>query len=107
FKTGGTNFDAKLRRQSLDPDDLLLAHIGGMDTCARALKAAAKMVEDGVLTDFVAQRYAGWNSAEAKKMLDGTYSLADIAGYVAKANVNPQPKSGRQEYLENVVNRYV
>jgi xylose isomerase len=53
FTTGGTNFDAKLRRQSLDPEDLLYGHIGGMDTCARGLKAAAKMVEDGVLTDFV------------------------------------------------------
>jgi len=107
FATGGTNFDAKLRRQSLDAEDLLHAHVGGMDTCARALKAAAKMVEDGVLTSFVEERYAGWNSAEAKKMLDGSYSLADIAEYVAKADVNPQPKSGRQEYLENVVNRYV
>ncbi|KGF69006.1 xylose isomerase [Hoeflea sp. BAL378] len=107
FKTGGTNFDAKLRRQSLDPEDLLYAHIGGMDTCARALKAAAKMVEDGVLTRFVEKRYAGWDTPEAKKMLDGSHSLSDIADYVANADVNPQPKSGRQEYLENIVNRYV
>lgn len=107
FKNGGTNFDAKLRRQSLDAEDLLYAHIGGMDTCARALKAAAKMVEDGVLTSFVEDRYAGWGGAEAKKMLDGSYSLDDIAEYVTKADINPQPKSGRQEYLENVVNRYV
>ena len=107
FTTGGTNFDAKLRRQSLDPEDLLYAHIGGMDTCARALKAAAKMVEDGVLTGFVEERYAGWNSPEAKKMLDGSSSLADIADHVVKAGVNPQPRSGRQEYLENIVNRYV
>jgi xylose isomerase len=107
FKNGGTNFDAKLRRQSLDAEDLLYAHIGGMDTCARALKAATKMVEDGVLTSFVEDRYAGWGGAEAQKMLDGTYSLGDIADYVSKADINPQPKSGRQEYLENVVNRYV
>ena len=107
FSTGGTNFDAKLRRQSLDPEDLLYAHIGGMDTCARALKAAAKMVEDGVLTGFVEERYAGWNGAEARKMLDGGFSLAEIEAWVRKADINPQPKSGRQEYLENIVNRYV
>ncbi|MCZ4291841.1 xylose isomerase [Hoeflea alexandrii] len=107
FSTGGTNFDAKLRRQSLDPEDLLYAHIGGMDTCARALKAAAKMVEDGVLTSFVEDRYAGWNGAEAKKMLDGGFSLAEIEAWVRKADINPQPKSGRQEHLENIVNRYV
>ncbi|MDP3526509.1 MAG: xylose isomerase [Hoeflea sp.] len=107
FSTGGTNFDAKLRRQSLDPEDLLYAHIGGMDTCARALKAAAKMVEDGVLTRFVEKRYSGWDTPEAKKMLDGSHTLSDIADYVVRADVNPQPKSGRQEYLENAVNRYV
>jgi xylose isomerase len=107
FSTGGTNFDAKLRRQSLDAEDLLYAHIGGMDTCARALKAAAKMVEDGVLTSFVEERYAGWNGAEAQKMLDGGFSLSEIEEWVRKADINPQPKSGRQEYLENVVNRYV
>jgi xylose isomerase len=107
FSTGGTNFDAKLRRQSLDPEDLLYAHIGGMDTCARALKAAAKMVEDGVLTSFVEERYAGWNGAEAQKMLAGGFSLAEIEAWVRKADINPQPKSGRQEYLENIVNRYV
>jgi xylose isomerase len=107
FSTGGTNFDAKLRRQSIDPEDLLYAHIGGMDTCARALKAAARMVEDGVLTSFVEERYAGWNGAEAQKMLDGGFSLSEIEEWVRKADINPQPKSGRQEYLENVVNRYV
>jgi xylose isomerase len=107
FKNGGTNFDAKLRRQSLDAEDLLYAHIGGMDTCARALKAAVKMVEDGVLTGFVEDRYKAWGGAEAQKMLDGSFSLGDIADYVTKADINPQPRSGRQEYLENVVNRYV
>ncbi|MFZ2100911.1 MAG: xylose isomerase [Oricola sp.] len=107
FATGGTNFDAKLRRQSIEPDDLLIAHIGGMDTCARALKAAAKMVEDGVLTSFIEDRYSGWNVPEAKKMLDGGFTLEEVEAWVRKADLNPQPKSGRQEYLENVVNRYV
>jgi xylose isomerase len=107
FTTGGTNFDAKLRRQSIEPDDLLLAHIGGMDCCARGLKAAAAMLEDGVLSDFVEDRYAGWAGDEARKMLGGDYTLSQIADYVEMSDVNPNPRSGRQEYLENVVNRYV
>ena len=107
FTSGGTNFDAKLRRQSIDAEDLLIGHIGGMDCCARGLKAAAKMVEDGALQKPLDERYAGWNSAEAQKMLRGEYTLEEITAKVEKDNINPEPKSGRQEYLENVVNRYV
>jgi xylose isomerase len=107
FTTGGTNFDAKLRRQSIDPQDLLIAHIGGMDCCARGLKAAAKMVEDGALQKPLDDRYAGWNGADAQKMLKGEYTLDQIAEKVERENINPEPRSGRQEYLENVVNRYV
>ena len=107
FTTGGTNFDAKLRRQSIDPQDLLIAHVGGMDTCARGLKAAAKMIEDNALTSFVDDRYAGWSTPEAKAMLSGKESLDAIAKRVEDKNIQPQPRSGRQEYLENIVNRYV
>ena len=107
FTTGGCNFDAKVRRQSLDMNDLLHGHIGAMDVCARGLLAAAKMIEDGALAKPLADRYAGWQGAEAQAMLKGERSLDQIADYVEKNNVNPQPKSGRQEYLENVVNRYV
>ncbi|MBB6468305.1 xylose isomerase [Aminobacter lissarensis] len=107
FKSGGTNFDAKLRRQSLDPEDLLVAHIGGMDACARGLKAAAKMIEDKALSGPLEARYAGWNTAEAKAMLSGERTLEQIATRVVSDAIEPQPKSGRQEYLENVVNRYV
>lgn len=107
FKNGGTNFDAKLRRQSLDAEDLLIAHAGGMDTCARAFKAAAKMAEDKALISHVNARYAGWNSAESKAMLSGKRSLSEIAERVEKKNINPQPRSGKQELLENIVNRYV
>ena len=107
LKTGGTNFDAKLRRQSLDPADLLIAHIGGMDCCARGLKAAAKMIEDKALSAPLEERYAGWKSAEAKAMLSGKRTLEEIAERVVKKRIEPQPKSGRQEYLENIVNRYV
>ncbi|MEO9336790.1 xylose isomerase [Mesorhizobium sp. SB112] len=107
FTTGGTNFDAKLRRQSLDAEDLLIGHVGGMDACARGLKAAAKMVEDKALSKPLADRYAGWKSAEAQAMLSGKRSLEEIAARVVKDKIEPQPKSGKQELLENVVNRYV
>ncbi len=106
FKTGGTNFDAKLRRQSLEPEDLLAAHVGGMDCCARGLKAAARMIEDGALSDPLEERYAGWDQEGARHMLDGKRSLDQIADWVTSANINPAPKSGRQEMLENIVNRY-
>jgi xylose isomerase len=106
FSTGGTNFDAKLRRQSLDPEDLLMAHIGGMDVCARGLKAAQAMIEDGTLADFVSDRYAGWQGDEARAMLDGKRDLDQIAVRVEAEGINPEPRSGRQEYLENVVNRF-
>ncbi|MCG6858266.1 MAG: xylose isomerase [Salaquimonas sp.] len=107
FTTGGTNFDAKLRRQSLDPQDLLAAHIGAMDVCARGLKAAARMVKDSALEAPLELRYAGWNDPIAQKMLSGGESLDAIAARVEKDDINPQPASGRQEMLENVVNRYV
>ncbi|KQQ60986.1 xylose isomerase [Rhizobium sp. Leaf311] len=107
FKNGGTNFDSKLRRQSLDPADLLIGHIGGMDCCARGLKAAAKMIEDKALSQPLADRYAKWDAPEAQKLLRGELKLDEIAAMVERDNINPEPKSGRQEYLENVVNRYV
>ena len=107
FKTGGTNFDAKLRRQSIDPQDLLIGHIGAIDCCARGLKAAARMLEDKALSGPLEERYAGWKSAEGKAMLAGKRSLEEIAERVVDKKIEPEPKSGRQEYLENVVNRYV
>ncbi len=105
FTTGGTNFDAKLRRQSLDPQDLIAAHAGAMDVCARGLKAAAAMLEDGTLEAMRAERYAGWQSPAAEAMLNS--DLETIAARVEAEGVNPQPCSGRQEILENVVNRFV
>jgi xylose isomerase len=102
--TGGLNFDAKIRRQSIAPEDLLHGHIGGMDVCARALLAAARMIEDGTLDAEVSSRYAGWATPEGQRLLSGTASLADIA---AGVTAEPKPRSGRQEYLENLINRYV
>jgi len=107
FTSGGTNFDSKLRRQSIDAEDLLIAHIGGMDCCARGLKAAAKMVEDGALSVPLSERYAGWEDQQAMKMLDGSLGLDDITAHVLQNDINPEPRTGRQEKLENIVNRYV
>lgn len=105
FTTGGTNFDAKIRRQSIDPEDLILGHVGAMDVCARALKAAAALLEDGSLEAHRKARYAGWDTAEAKAMLGS--DLASIEALVRAKGINPQPKSGRQERLENLWNRFV
>ncbi|MEQ9155954.1 MAG: xylose isomerase, partial [Roseitalea porphyridii] len=107
FTTGGTNFDAKLRRQSLDPEDLVAAHVGGMDVCARALKSAAKMLEDGELERLREARYAGWDTEQGKKLLAGEWGLEQIADYVLENEIDPEPRSGRQERLENLVNRFV
>ena len=103
--SGGTNFDAKLRRQSLDPKDLIAAHIGGMDICARALKAAANMLEDGGLEEALKDRYASWETAAAQEMLNS--DLSTITQSVIKNKISPKPLSGRQEILENYVNRFV
>lgn len=104
---GGFNFDAKVRRQSLDAEDLLHGHILGLDTLARGLKGAVALIEDGEFDRRLDERYAGWNAGLGRDMLDGKLSLAEIAARVERDNINPQPRSGRQEYLENLVNRFV
>jgi xylose isomerase len=106
FTTGGMNFDAKIRRQSFEPDDLLHAHVGSMDATARALLNAAAIIEDGGLKKHVDQRYAGWDGPLGKDILAGKKSLDDLARHVKEKKLEPQPKSGRQEYLENLVNRF-
>ena len=102
FDTGGTNFDAKLRRQSLDPEDLILSHVGAMDTCARSLKAAAAMLEDGGLEAARADRYAGWDGNNL-----ASRDLESIHAEVRASASGPEPRSGRQERLENYVSRFV
>jgi xylose isomerase len=104
FTTGGFNFDAKIRRQSIEPDDLVHAHVGGIDTLARALLNAAKLVEDGRLRTHVEERYAGWNGQLGQGLLNGM----DLTGAAdAGLGLDPKPRSGRQEMLENLVNRVV
>ncbi len=105
--TGGLNFDAKLRRQSIDADDLLIAHVGGMDICARGLEIAAKMIEDNKLQSNIDQRYAGWTQLLGQNILNGKEDLESLAQKVEQENIDPKPRSGKQEYLENVMNQYL
>jgi xylose isomerase len=103
--TGGFNFDAKLRRQSIDPEDLFHAHIGGIDTLACGLLRAARLIEAGTLAAVVAERYAGWDGELGQHILTGKASLANLSDRVLAQGIEPQPRSGRQEMLENLVNR--
>ncbi len=103
--SGGLNFDAKVRRQSIDAEDLFHGHIGGMDVCAQGLLLAERLYADGRLRQAVEARYAGWNTAEARAVLEGRVALDALADQVLAANRDGHPVSGRQERLENLVNR--
>jgi len=105
--SGGLNFDAKVRRQSLDPQDMFHGHVGAMDLCAQALLAAERLINDGGLDRELAGRYAGWRSESGQDVLAGRVSLHDLAEAALVKNVDTAPVSGRQEYLENLVNRFV
>ena len=107
FTTGGFNFDTKLRRQSLDRADLFHAHIGGMDTLARSLLVAADLVEQRTLERFRQNRYAGWSADLGASIMGGGLTLEDLAARVAGGAIDPQPRSGRQELLENLVNQRI
>ena len=107
FDNGGFNFDTKLRRQSMDRLDLFHGHIGAMDTIARALIAAAALIEDGALEAARDERYAGWSSNLGTEILEGNASLAGLESSVASGELDPTPVSGRQEELENLVNRTI
>ncbi|ADO70176.1 xylose isomerase [Stigmatella aurantiaca] len=107
FTTGGINFDAKVRRQSIEPVDLLHAHVGAIDVLARALLAAAAMLEEGALSRHIDQRYAGWEGELGRKITEGQIDLAGLANLAVDADLAPKPRSGRQEMLENLVNRYI
>ena len=103
---GGTNFDAKVRRESFEPIDLFHAHVGGMDTFARGAKVAAAIRADGVLKDFVKKRYSSYDDGLGAKIAAREATFADCEAWV-EANGEPELASGRQEMLENVVNRYL
>ena len=104
FVNGGFNFDAKVRRQSIDAADIAHAHVGAIDVLALALKSAARLIEKDELERFRQERYAGWRSELGQRILRGEMTLAQAAEHAFVNEFNPQPVSGRQEWLENRVN---
>jgi xylose isomerase len=107
FTTGGTNFDAKVRRESFEPVDLFHAHIGGMDAFARGLKTAAAIRKDGRLAEFIKQRYSSWDSGIGQKIESGKLGLKELEEYMLKKGDVQANTSGRQEYLENLINEFI
>ena len=107
FKTGGVNFDAKVRRESYEPVDLFHAHIGGMDTFARGLKIAAAIRADGRLSEFVRNRYRSWDAGVGKKIESGKASFKTLETYMLKKGEVTKNESGRQEFLENLINEFI
>jgi xylose isomerase len=107
FTTGGVNFDAKVRRESFEPVDLFHAHIGGMDAFARGLKIAAAIRKDGRLAEFVQQRYSSWDSGIGAKIEKGEVGLECLEAYMLKKGEAAPNTSGRQEFLENLINEFI
>tara|TARA_B100000029_G_scaffold461181_1_gene492760 strand:- start:348 stop:1058 length:711 start_codon:yes stop_codon:yes gene_type:complete len=107
FKTGGFNFDAKIRRQSIDPKDLFYAHIGAMDTCAKTLIATEKLINDKILSKYIDERYSDWDKELGQFIYNKDTDLEKIADTVSDKKIEPSPKSGQQEYLENIINKYL
>ncbi len=106
FATGGFNFDAKVRRQSVEPADLYLAHIAGIDTLARALLAAEEAHAAGALARLREQRYSGWSSELGRRIEDGAMDLAGLADWTRSRELEPSPRSGRQELAESLIARH-
>src|SRR6185436_11972121 len=104
---GGLNFDAKVRRESFEPADLFHAHIGGMDAFARGLKIAAAIRKDGRLAAFVKQRYSSWDSGIGAKIEAGKASFKALEAYMLKQGDIAPNSSGRQEFLENLMNEFI
>ena len=107
FKQGGLNFDAKIRRQSTEPEDLFYAHIGGMDVAAKTLIAVEKMINDKKFIDYIKKRYFDWDGNLGRFIGDKNNNLEDIAKKVINESIDPKPKSGQQELLENMINKYL
>ena len=105
--TGGVNFDAKVRRESFEPKDLFYAHIGGMDAFARGLKIAAAIRKDGRLADFTKQRYASWDTGIGAKIESGKATMKELETYILKQGEITPNTSGKQEFLENLINEFV
>lgn len=106
FKGGGINFDAKIRRNSTDPEDLFYAHIGGMDAFARALITADNILQKSDYRKLRAERYSSFDNGKGRDFENGKLSLEDLKAYAIE-NGEPAITSGKQEYLENIINRYI
>jgi xylose isomerase len=106
FAGGGVNFDAKIRRNSTDMEDLFHAHIGGMDSFARALVVADQIIENSPYSSFRKNRYASFDSGEGKLFEEGKFGLEDLRAFAFKHG-EPVPTSGRQEWLENIINNFI
>lgn len=106
FTKGGLNFDAKVRRGSYLPDDLFYAHVAGMDGFAKGLKAAQKIIDDGALDEFVEKRYESYDSGIGKTIVEGKTDFKALEKYALKLKEINNP-SGRQEYLEGLLNEYI
>jgi xylose isomerase len=107
LKTGGVNFDAKPRRESFEPMDLFYAHIGGMDAFARGLKIAAAIRKDGRLEKFVKNRYRSYDSGIGAKIEQGKTNFKELETYMLKKGEANANESGRQEFLENLINEFI
>jgi xylose isomerase len=107
LKTGGVNFDAKVRRESFEPIDLFHAHIGGMDAFARGLKIAAAIRKDGRLAEFVKERYSSYDTGIGAKIEQGKTNFKDLEAYMLKKGEATANTSGRQEFLENLINEFI
>ena len=106
FKTGGVNFDAKTRRNSTDPEDVFYAHIGGMDTFARALLTAQAIIDNGEYSKLRKNRYASFDNGKGKQFEQGKMALEELRSLALK-NGEPQQVSGRQEYYENLISKFI
>ncbi len=104
---GGVNFDAKVRRESIDPVDLFHAHIGGMDAFARGLKIAAAIRADGRLEDFVKARYSSWDQGLGADIESGKHTFQTLSDWMLERGDVDELESGRQEYLENLINEFI
>ena len=107
FDKGGFNFDTKLRRQSMDRTDLFHGHVGGIDTLAKSFLIAMDLLEEETLTKARADRYTGWKADLGMYIMSDAASLESISDRVLEEGIDPQPISGRQEALENLVNRAI
>ena len=108
FTTGGLNFDAKIRRNSIDPADLFIAHIGGMDAFAVGLEIAQRIINDGKIPAFVKKRYASFNTGDGAKFDKGELGFEELAKIGVDAGYDKTGvTSGKQEYLENILNQYL